>query len=99
MYLAAHINKGGYIYAFDGPMVHKETRGMEKWNACCKTLVDAQLTAGVSESSIVIELTEDGGGKKIHIWANQEPVIRERLKRWDCCYGEWEVVVREMHPR
>lgn len=103
-FLACTINDGGYIHAHgiervQGRMVHKETRQMNDWAACCEHLVDAQLLAGIKQDALVIELDSDGGGDRIHIWANQEELIRERLKPWNCCYGEWEVVIHEMHPR
>lgn len=93
MYLVIRVDSGGYMYEVTGDtMLHKETRNAHKWDCCFSTLAHAKKEWGGSESDeAILELTAEGGGKKIWMAEAQKDKLTTRLSKWKGCYGLWEI--------
>lgn len=96
MFLPVHINENGYMFnSANGRMVHKETRKMGDWDGSChqraRAIKAASNWGDLYDCVGVLELTEAGGGNRI-LTLNNNDLWKHRLKRWECCYGEWELL-------
>ena len=98
MYFLAEIDAGGFIYAaFPHRMVHRESQFPWQGMTCFESLDEAK--EEFQEKSIrgcpALIVKFNAGGSVGDLWTTQanEVLVKERLRHWAGCYGQWPLRV------